>query len=91
MLLWFLIGRQTACENFGELLVADLRTGSPWNFRRIGDGLLVIKGQLMLWNFLNGSRKITARVVVLPVPEVWLCLIRIGDASRLVIALTCLF
>jgi len=91
VLLWFLAGWQTACENVGELLVADLRTGNPWNFSCIGDGFFVVKGQLMLWNFLNCSRKITARVVMLPVPEIWLCLIRMGDASRLVIALTCLF
>ena len=45
----------------------------------------------MLWNFLNSPRKVTARGVVLPAPESWLSMIRIGDASRLVVALACPF
>ena len=32
VLLWFLVGRQTACENISELLVAYLGTRSPWYF-----------------------------------------------------------
>ena len=45
----------------------------------------------MLRDLLNGARKVTARVVLLSVPEIWFRLVWIADSCWLLVTLACLF